>query len=150
MVIDTGGKWWRGDSPNDVVAYLAAYSSESHPADEHRLARCRCGSDSFSIEADGDEGAVRRTCAGCSATAYLCDSAGYWGDSSPEQLVCVECDGRQFNACVGFSLYPERTGVRWVYLCHRCVSCGVLGCVAEWKVGDGDLSVIDSPWSDAG
>jgi hypothetical protein len=146
-MIDTGGRWWRGDAPDDTVEYLAAYSGESYRADEWRLARCGCGSDAFLIDTDDEEGVARRTCMACSTAAFLCDGAESWDDAEPQLLACVECGGRHFNACVGFSLYPGRTGVRWVYLCQRCVACGVLGCVAEWKAGHEDLSMIDRAWS---
>lgn len=96
------------------------------------------------------EGVARRTCTRCSSAAFACDSADFWGEAEPEPLICIECGGDEVNLGVGFALYPERAGIRWVYVGYRCSSCGVLGCFAEWKTDDGDLSRLGQEWSDAG
>lgn len=133
-MIDTSGKWWTGDSAEDIREYLVAYTADSYPVHEFRVARCSCGSLDFALEAGDDEGVARRRCAACGQQHFICDSDEYWEDAEPEQWECVECGSTRTNVGVGFSLYPEDGEVRWLYVGYRCSSCGVLGCFAGWKV----------------
>ena len=139
MAINTSGKWWVGDSPEDIGAYLKAYSSDAYEVHQFRLAKCTCGSVEFELEADDDEGVARRTCVSCKKSHHLCDSADYWDEADPELWNCVECGSTRANVGVGFSLYDDDPcGVRWLYVGERCTKCGVLGCFIEWKVALSD------------
>jgi len=135
MTIDASGKWWVGTAPEDVGPYLEAYASEGYTVDEFRLSRCGCGSDVFRLQADDEEGCAQRECASCGARHFICGSAEFWDEASPETFICLECQSDTCNVGVGYSLYPEKNAVKWLYVGERCVKCGVLGCFAGWKVG---------------
>ena len=145
MAIDTSGKWWVGSSPQDLEEYLRAYSEDSYPATVFRLARCHCRSEIFSLEADDDEGVARRTCTACNSAHFICDSGEYWKDARPKRYKCVECSGTTCNVGVGFALYDDSPdAIKWLYVGERCTNCGVLGCMAGWKVGlDDGLHLVD-------
>jgi hypothetical protein len=134
MSIDRSGKWWVGTDAGDIQEYLKAYSSDSYPIAEFRKATCTCGGDAFLLLADDDEGCARRMCTSCGEEKYICDSAEYWSDASPEEYKCVECNSAHANIGVGFSLYQDGE-IRWLYVGERCAACGVLGCFAGWKIG---------------
>lgn len=135
MTIDKYGKCWIGSEPNDLAEYLEAFSSDSgYKSEEFRLSKCSCGSISFQLEADDNEGTARRTCTQCHAKYFICDSEEYWEDSEPEQWHCISCNSSNTNIGVGFALYPKDKEIKWLYLGVRCVKCGVLGCFADWKV----------------
>ncbi len=136
VAIDTSGKWWIGSSPQDIEEYLRAYSGDSYLATVFHLARCQCGSEVFSLEADDDEGVARHTCVTCSSAHYICDSGEYWKEACPERFKCVECHGTSCNVGVGFALYEDSpSAIRWLYVGERCANCGVLGCMAGWVDG---------------
>jgi hypothetical protein len=70
---------------------------------------------------------------------YICDSEEYWTGDDVEDFKCVGCGSVVANVGVGFSLYDMvHMDVRWVSVGVRCVDCGILGCIADWKVGYGD------------
>ncbi len=133
MTIDDRGKWWIGSEPQDLEAYLKVLTEDGYGVQAFRLARCACGSERFELEADGNEGTARRTCAACGAQQFMCDSAEYWDEAEPEAWSCVECKSKHANVGVGFALL-ESGEVRWIYLGARCASCGILGCYADWKI----------------
>lgn len=140
MTIDKTGKWWVGTEPADATDYLVAYEAEGYAVDETRICRCSCGSVTFLLEADPDEGCARRTCSTCGSVHLICDSAEYWCDANPKQWVCTECGHQECNVGVGFSLYEmedQRRDVRWISVGHRCTKCGTLGSYVDWKVGYG-------------
>jgi hypothetical protein len=137
MAIDTSGKWWVGDFPGDLEAYLQAYSEDSWLVHQFRLAKCVCGSVEFRLDASDNDGVARRTCAKCRHAHFICDSAEFWDEAEPEHWKCIECGSEQCNIGVGFSLYDDETDIRWLYVGERCARCGVLGCFAGWKIGYG-------------
>jgi hypothetical protein len=134
MSVDKSGKWWVGAIPNDIKEFLKSYTSEGYVAQEFRLARCVCGSDTFELFADDGEGCAKRVCTLCGAKHFICDSEEYWAEATPEKWKCVECGSTSANVGVGFSLYEDDGEVRWLYVGERCSNCGVLGCFAGWKV----------------
>lgn len=143
MAIDRSGKWWTGETPDDIREYLEAYAAGSYEVHEFRLARCTCGSSTFALETDDDEGVARRTCSKCSTPHFLCDSGEYWAEATPETCTCIACGTTPMNVGVGFSLYPDDpAGVRWLYIGVRCSRCGILGCPASWKVATADAAYL--------
>src|SRR5262245_23251146 len=140
MAIDKSGQWWTGSEPDDIRAYLVAYEAEGHQVHETRLCQCGCGSMAFRLEADRDEGCARRTCAGCGARHFICDSAEYWDEAAPERWHCT-CGSDTCDLGVDFSLYESEGGappdVRWISVGSRCTQCGTLGSFVDWKVGYG-------------
>lgn len=147
MAINKTGRWWVGSMPTDIHQYLEDLAGEdsAYPIDAYRQSHCKCGSTTFSLLLDDEEGCARRACSMCGSIAHFLDSEDIWEDSKPHQLVCVECTGSDFNAGGGFSLYPARgfqllknqRDVRWFFLGVRCDRCGILGCPVDWKVGYG-------------
>lgn len=133
MAVDKLGQWWVGSQPQDLKEYLEAYSADRYMVHEFRLAQCKCGSDQFNLRADDDEGCAKRVCPSCSEARFVCDSEEFYPDPQPEEWKCVECGSNLVNVGVGFSLYEDGE-IRWIYIGERCVSCGILGCAAEWKV----------------
>ena len=134
MSIDTAGKWWVGSEPADIRGFLEAYASKGYEVLDFRLAKCACGSESFRLEADDNEGVAKRTCSKCTQHHFMCDSEEYWEDAEPETWKCIECASGDANIGVGFSLYDDDGEIRWLYVGYRCAHCGVLGCFAGWKI----------------
>ncbi len=134
MSIDTSGKWWVGSEKADIRGFLEAYASGGYEVHDFRLAACRCGSDSFRLEADDNEGVAKRICSQCAEEHFLCDSDEYWEEAEPEKWKCIECRSDSANIGVGFSLYDDDHEIRWLYVGYRCAKCGVLGCFAGWKI----------------
>ena len=134
MSIDESGKWWVGSEPGDIRGFLEAYATEGYEVHDFRLATCECGSHSFHLEADDNEGVAKRTCSKCTRHHFLCDCEEYWEDAEPEMWKCIECNSEDANIGVGFSLYEDDGEIRWLYVGYRCARCGVLGCFAGWKI----------------
>lgn len=133
MSIDKSGKWWIGSHPEDIREYLIAFSSDGYVADDFRLAICDCGNPEFRLWADDGEGTAKRICSSCEKSHLICDSEEYWEVSTPVEWTCVECESKCANVGVGFSLFEDGE-IRWLYVGERCVGCGVLGCMTQWKV----------------
>jgi hypothetical protein len=135
MSIDTSGKWWKGSTPEDIAEYLQALSSSSYPTTEFRLSRCQCGGVVFRLEVERDEGVAKRTCADCGTEHLVCDSGeNYDVDAKLKKFKCV-CKATFANVGVGFSLFDKGEAVRRLWVGQRCVECGVLGSMVDWKVG---------------
>jgi hypothetical protein len=134
VAIDKSDKWWLGESPDDIKEYLEAYTENSYPISEFRLAKCQCGGQEFLVEYDSDEGVVRRTCVNCKVKHFVCDSEENYDGGKLKKLKCVECKSTSMNIGVGFSLYDDGE-VRWLYNGERCSKCGVLGSCNDWKIG---------------
>ncbi|NGN42081.1 hypothetical protein G6N74_13505 [Mesorhizobium sp. CGMCC 1.15528] len=142
MTIDDSGRWWVGSQSGDIRPYLEAYA-DAYEVDEFGLCGCKCGSEKFLLKTNED--AAQKTCADCGQESFICDSEEYWDEASADGYVCTECNSEQANIGVGFSLYPDREAIRWLYLGVRCASCGVLGCIAGWKIGySPSLHLIES------
>jgi hypothetical protein len=64
MTIDTSGKWWKGSTPDDLDEYLRTLAPQEigYSLEAFRLALCSCGSNTFALRADRDEGGAERTC----------------------------------------------------------------------------------------
>jgi hypothetical protein len=141
VAIDKSGQPWVGSEPDDVREYLVAYKAERYEVQQTRMCRCGCGSQAFRLEADRDEGCARRTCTACGAAHFICDSAEYWEDATPEGWKCTQCGNDACNLGVGFSLYEaegaDPPDVRWISVGGRCTGCGTLGSFVDWKVGYG-------------
>jgi hypothetical protein len=87
----------------------------------------------LNLFADDDEGCAKRVCTSCREEHFICDSEEYWPEAGPERWKCVECGSTSANVGVGFSLYEDGE-IHWLYVGERCSNCGILGCVAGWKV----------------
>lgn len=130
--------WWIGTDSSTIQEYLEALnkSTNDYSIDDFSLAVCSCSSQDFLIEFDGEEGVAKRTCVKCSKEHFVCDSQEFWEKASSKKWKCVKCGLNEANLGGGFSLY-ETGDVRRIYLGIRCTKCGVLGCIADWKIGYG-------------
>jgi hypothetical protein len=91
MSVDKSGKWWVGSNPNDIREFLESYTSDGYVAQEFRLAKCVCGSDTFELFADDGEGVAQRVCTSCGVEHFICDSEEYWAEATPKKWKCIEC-----------------------------------------------------------
>lgn len=131
-MIDTSGKWWKGESFDDLVEYLGILTRDGYPVERVLEPTCICAGRIFRLHRDADEGVARRTCATCGAKAFIGDSAEFWSDARP-RLVRCPCGGTESQLAVGFALRADGN-VRWVTVGRRCVACGILGAPVDWKV----------------
>lgn len=143
MTISKKGGLWRSDNPSDIRRYLVFFAERSSAIDAFPLSQCDCGSSVLYLF-DEDETASMRKCVACAKEHFICDSAEYWRGDAPDQYACTECEGVHANIGVGFSLYADKSDVRWLYISVRSDNCGALGCFSEWKVGySPSLRLID-------
>ena len=133
MAVDASGEWWVGSQPEDIAEFLIGYASKGYEVTDFRLAKCGCGSLSFRLFADDNEGTAKRICTSCAAEHFVCDSGEYWAEAEPEECIC-SCGCSSQNVGVGFSVYEDREAVKWLYVGVRCIRCGILGCFAGWKI----------------
>jgi hypothetical protein len=115
------------------VSYLEALSEEEPSARRIIPCVCPCGSTVFYLDADEVEGCARRTCVRCGVTAWLADSEEFWEEADPIRCTCPTCGGEEHEVAVLFYLRDDGE-VRWITVGERCVRCGVLSTMAEWKI----------------
>ena len=132
MTIDTSGDFWKGSGAADIDEYLAAYTEDQYPADRFVHAKCTCGATGFRLEVDPDESTAKRICTSCGAEVLMLDSAEYWEESEPAVVECA-CGSDVHEVAVGFS-HRDDGSIKWVTVGVRCISCGVLGSPADWKI----------------
>ena len=140
MTIDSSGEFWRGTEGGDIEAYLRALTADGHRVDEVRRSLCGCGGARHRLEADAEEGCVRRACADCGAARFIADGEEVAEDAELAPVDCPDCGGEVFDVSVGHSLRKAAPGApaetHWVSVGLRCVGCGLLGCIADWGVDD--------------
>lgn len=128
------GEVQRGASQQDIAEYLKKYSADGYPVDIVRPVICPdCGGNICQVSLDADSSVVQVRCDQCVHTRFLLDSEGYWDEAEPQEAVCPDCGGKQYNLAVGMA-YRDEDSVKWVYIGCRCVKCCELGCFADWKV----------------
>ena len=132
MAIDTSGQWWRGKTFSDLAEYIRTLTSEGYPATSVRQSICRCGSTTFRLLFDADEGCARRQCTRCSELAFIGDSAELWDSASPTAATCP-CGSTDLELGIGFSERPDGE-IRWITVGQRCTRCGVLAAFVDWGV----------------
>lgn len=124
---------WFGDDAADIDAYLAFYSEDEHPIEVVRHATCTCGTTTFTVTLDDEEGFAERRCTACRAAHLMIDSEDSAEDAEPGQATCP-CNGEIFEVAAGFAFYLEPREPKWVYVGLRCVACGLLGCYTSWAI----------------
>lgn len=66
MALKKKGKYWYGDTSDDIREEVVRYSaSNAYCATKFAQPVCVCGSTTFKLESDEDEGVGRRTCTSC-------------------------------------------------------------------------------------
>lgn len=143
MAIKDAGEWLVGSEPEDIRSFLDSYTEDTYRVHEYRQSRCGCGSLRFSLWVDEEECSAKRRCADCGKEEFIFDGEEYWSGEHAELCACGACDDPKdlCNVGVGYSLYEEPSNdgslvaVKWIFIGFRCVACGVLGCVGDWKIG---------------
>lgn len=138
MALKKKGKYWYGDTLDDVRTEMLRYSKlNTYLAERFAGSTCACGGQVFKLESDDEAGAARRTCTGCGNVHLMGDSADYADEADFDNHTCV-CDAEAFALLTGVALYAGSEDVRWVYIGCRCVACGLVGVFADWKCEAGD------------
>jgi len=133
MALRKRGKWWYGDSQGDIRDELARVGNlNEYVPTQFANAVWPCGSKTFRLRMDEDEGAAVRICTGCGTEHPIGDSDEYLGAAELRDHVCV-CGKDAFEITVGVSLYDKSQDVRWLYVGCRCPACGLTGCYGDWK-----------------
>lgn len=133
MAIDSRGRWWRGENAADLAEYLEEFAAGGYRIDRTVQALCSgCAGHAFRVRADAEEGVVERTCVTCGHVLLMLDSGEHWGDAEPAELECA-CGADVFEVVAGFSLRADDE-LHWISVGIRCVSDGVLGYCADWKI----------------
>lgn len=142
MALSQQGEYWYGSDNADLQAEIVRYSRENgHEAVKFATAACACGSHTFHLESDENEGAACRICTACGDVVAMGDSAEFLEAADFEDHACL-CDGEAFHIVSGVALYPESNHVRWYYIGCRCPACNLVGVFAEWKCEAGDADIF--------
>jgi hypothetical protein len=132
MALKKRGKYWYGDTQADIRGELIRYGKLDDEVPTHfKDVRCRCGSTTFRLRIDEEQGAAVRTCTGCNKEHAVGDSDEYMEGVEMEACVCV-CGADAFEITVGVSLYQDSKDARWLYVGCRCPACGVTGNYGDW------------------
>lgn len=131
-VIDTSGKWWKGEDFNDLAEYLRLLTEDGYPVQRVLEPECSCGERIFKLHRDATEGVARRTCVACGIKAFIGDSGEFWADARPRLVKCP-CGNPTYQLGVGFAL-RDGGDIRWITVGQRCTACGILGSAVDWKV----------------
>jgi hypothetical protein len=133
VVIDSSGEWWRGTEAADLDVYLADFRAGGYPVARVVHATCTgCGGSTFRVLVDDEEGYTERRCTSCAARFLMLDSADMHDEADPEQAACP-CGSETFEVAVGFAVRDD-SDVRWASIALPCVSDGILGVYADWKI----------------
>ena len=133
MTLHKRGKHYYGDSQADIRKEVLRYSQLNEYFAQHFAdANCECGSKTFRLTLDDNEGAAIRICSGCNNEHAIGDSDDFLENASLEECVCP-CGSESFEIAVGVSLYDNSEDVRWLYLGCRCAQCGLTAVYGDWK-----------------
>src|SRR3954447_6630790 len=128
MALRKRGKWWYGDSQADIRDELTRVGKlNEYVPSQFADARCGCGSRTFRLRLDENEGAAVRVCTKCEKEHPIGDSDEYLDGADLEECGCA-CGEEAFEITVGVSLYDGSDDVRWLYVGCRCPACGVTAC----------------------
>jgi hypothetical protein len=130
------GNYWYGTSADDVWDYFVWWTRNSpEPVKHWQPAVCPCGGGVFTVTGGVDEGQYQRTCIGCETEVVL--FAREWSRRKKPRpglpdLGCI-CGDFEFEVVgVTAPFQGDEVSAKWFYLGMRCVSCGCLGCYADW------------------
>ncbi len=142
MSLRKRGKYWYGDVQADIRGELVRYGKEDDEVPtQFQDVKCVCGSSTFKLRIDGDEGAAVRKCTSCGAEHSVCDTDDVVSSANLEPATCV-CGKDAFEITVGVSLQEESKDVRWLYVGCRCPACGMLGNYGDWPSESGDFRSV--------
>lgn len=133
MTLLRRGKHHYGDSQNDIRDEVLRYSQlNAYVAQHFADAICACGSRTFRLLLDDNEGAAVRVCSQCNTEHPIGDSQEFLEDASLEECACP-CGAESFEITIGVSLYDDSEDVKWLYLGCRCSKCGLTAVYGDWK-----------------
>jgi len=138
MALKKRGKHWYGTTPEDIKSEMLRFSKlNEYVAVRFSESICTCGSRSFKLESDEEEGAAKRICTACGTVHLMGDSAEYADEAEFDNHECV-CGAEEFQLLSGVALYSESNDVRWYYIGCLCTQCNLVGVFADWKCEAGD------------
>ncbi|RLS56376.1 MAG: hypothetical protein DWH91_06865 [Planctomycetota bacterium] len=127
------GKRYFGDSQADIRDEILRYSQLNEYLVQHFAdAICACGSNTFRLALDDNEGAAVRICTQCKSEHAIGDSEDFLDDASLEECECP-CGSEAFEITIGVSLYDGSEDIKWLYLGCRCPKCGLTAVYGDWK-----------------
>lgn len=133
MTLHKRGKHNYGDSQADIRDEVLRYSHlNGYVAQHFADAICVCGSKTFRLTLDDNEGAATRICSECNIEHAIGDSENFLEDASLEECDCP-CGSESFEITIGVSLYDDSEDVKWLYLGCRCSKCGLTAVYGDWK-----------------
>lgn len=142
-MINTSGKWWKGQNFEDLTKYTKLIYKQDVKRDLGKVlqSKCDCGNTFFVLTYEPDEGIAKRLCSKCKKEAFIGDSKEHWDeaikDSNPKQLKCVECKDKEHEIAVGFDYITEgqsKGEIRWIVIGTMCKKCGLLSSCVDWKI----------------
>jgi hypothetical protein len=89
MTLTRRGKHSYGTDQADIGSEVSRYSSANgYPAEYFASASCACGSTTFGLALDDNEGAAVRKCSSCHAEHPIGDSEDFLDDAELEECAC--------------------------------------------------------------
>lgn len=133
MTLKKRGKYYYGDCQADIRGEVLRYSELNEYVAHHFAdAICSCGSKTFGLALDDDQGVAVRVCSQFNTEHAIGDSKEFLEDSSLEECACP-CGNETFEITAGVSLYEDSEDVKWLYLGCRCPKCGLTAVYGDWK-----------------
>ena len=146
MVILPSSDLWCGSDPSDIEAYLVTLtrSEGAYPVSSYRPVVCKCGSDAFHVARACE--VTQLSCTQCDVERYVLDCPEGWEEAVEEEgsetIVCIGCGTSAANVGAGFAGYDSGEGIKWCYVGLRCITCGGLSCVNDFKVARGPAETV--------
>jgi hypothetical protein len=133
MTLRKSGKHYYGDSQDDIRDEILRYSQLNENVAQHFAnAICACGTRTFRLLIDDNEGAGVRICNECNNKHPIGDSREFLEDASLEECACP-CGAESFEITIGVSLYDNSEDVKWLYVGCRCSTCSLTAVYGDWK-----------------
>lgn len=132
-MIDKSGKWWVGETADDIDEYLVAYT-EDESIDIKSIKCNNCSCDRLYVRLDRNEEAIQVVCPECKQKKILLDCEEVWEDAKPKAYHCPICKKRTtYNMKIGF-IRRENGNAKWAYIGEMCTECHTLGSFIDWKI----------------
>ena len=133
MSIRKKGKYYYGETHEDIAEVLQRYSATIYPVAHTANSICECGCDTFTVLLNEDPGVVVRICLACDSEHGIGDADEYIDEvDEVHEMQCI-CGSNAFKITSAVALYSESEDVRWFYVGLLCTKCGCTGCYSDWK-----------------
>lgn len=132
-MIDKSGKWWVGETADDIDEYLIAYTEDD--CIDIKSIRCNnCCCDRLYVRLDRNENVIQVVCPECKHKKTLLDCEEILKDTKPKAYHCPICKKRTtYYLKVGF-MRRKNGNVKWVYIGEMCTECNTLGSFIDWRI----------------